>query len=396
MINYKNNIKLDYIYTFIRSFNLTQGIWLIYLAYRGFTLIEIGIFEGIFHISSLSMEVPTGMVADLYGRKLSRILSVLIYILYLLIIILSNNFIIVAFGFFLCGLSYTFESGSGEALIYDSLLKTEDQHKYMKVIGKKEVLFQISSTVALFIGGFIAYKALNLSFILMIIVFVTALIPLFNMTETPQPQQHKDIKLSNLVYEHFVKSTKTVLKNKRVLFLVIIGALMAAPVTTVFFYFQIYLSDLEYSIYFIGLLLGFHALLGSVGAYFAQEIEKRYKEKLILYLIPIFIVFSFWIFQIDEIIFIPFIILGFLESILYVVLSDYINKLIPSEQRATVLSFGSLVFSIIMIILFPVIGYFGEIYSLKFSFMILAFIVSILYFVLLIILRKNGVSRDVT
>lgn len=65
---YKRNIVLDYLHTFFRNTNFTQGIWAAFLLVKGFSLIDVGIFETIFHISSLTMEVPTGVIGDLYGR----------------------------------------------------------------------------------------------------------------------------------------------------------------------------------------------------------------------------------------------------------------------------------------------------------------------------------------
>jgi MFS family permease len=46
---------------------------MIYLASRGFSLLQLGVLESVFHITSFIMEVPTGAVADLWGRKASRI-----------------------------------------------------------------------------------------------------------------------------------------------------------------------------------------------------------------------------------------------------------------------------------------------------------------------------------
>ncbi|HWQ30940.1 MAG TPA: MFS transporter, partial [Negativicutes bacterium] len=48
-------------------------------------------------------------------------------------------------------------------------------------------------------------------------------------------------------------------------------------------------------------------------------------------------------------------------------MSDYINKMIPSENRATILSFSSMVFSFFMIIVFPLVGMLGDLYSLGFA-----------------------------
>ena len=69
------------------------------------------------------------------------------------------------------------------------------------------------------------------------------------------------------------------------------------------------------------------------------------------------------------------------ESIIFVATSDYINKMIPSENRATILSFASMMFSFFMITLFPLIGVIGDKYSLKVAFVCLGAVGSILVLV---------------
>lgn len=55
------------------------------------------------------------------------------------------------------------------------------------------------------------------------------------------------------------------------------------------------------------------------------------------------------------------------QGVLYIAMGDYINKMILSENRATILSFFSMVFSFFMIIIFLLIGFIGDMYSLNTS-----------------------------
>jgi MFS family permease len=384
MNRFKKNIKLEYKYTFLRNFIITHGIWLIYLArVKGFSPVEIGALEAFFHVSSLSMEIPTGIIADLYGRRLSRALSIGSYIIYIILILLSNNMAIALLAFFFCGTSYALESGSGEALVYDSLLKTNDENQFMKVSGNKEIIYQLSSSIAIMIGALIAIISLNLTFYILILVYLTALIPLLKMKETIHKTNVKKHNIFNLMYEHYIKSTKYVFSKPNLLFLIITSALLAAPITSLFFYFQLYLENQNYSFVVIGLALAGHSLFGALGGLLAHRLEKKYKENLILFIVPIFIVMLIWMIQIDKLVMLPFILLGLFDSIFYIVLGDYVNKLVPSESRATIISFSGFSFSIIMIVLFPLIGYIADLYTMKFAFMWLAIIVSIFYIGLL-------------
>lgn len=65
----KRNIPIDYLYCFLKNFDVSSAIWVLYMVYRGLPLWQVGIAEGIFHVTSLLFEVPSGAVADLAGRK---------------------------------------------------------------------------------------------------------------------------------------------------------------------------------------------------------------------------------------------------------------------------------------------------------------------------------------
>ena len=51
------------------------GAWVAILAARGYSLAEIGLAETVFHITSLIFEIPSGVFADLFGRRKMLILS---------------------------------------------------------------------------------------------------------------------------------------------------------------------------------------------------------------------------------------------------------------------------------------------------------------------------------
>lgn len=389
-MKYKRNIKLDYLHSLVRNINFTQGFWLLFLLeVKGFNLFEVGLLEMVFHLTSLSMEVPTGVIADVFGRKISRILGILSYFIYIFIMIFSGSFGVILIGFIFCGLSFTFESGSGEALVYDSLKLMNEEKRFMKVNGMKEVIYQIAGAISLVLGGYVISISFNLSWYLTLGFYVLAMIVIMFMIETPIVEKVKNLKLKELLYNQYVVSTRVVFGNKRILYLTIIGAMMAAPITTLFLYLPDHLSTLNYSYFQMGLLLGAHLSLGAVGGFFAHELEKKYKEKKILYFIPLFMAICFWLLLVDELIIIPFILLGFFDSIFYVVLGDYINRIVPSEIRATVLSYGGMMFSLVMVIIFPLIGLISHFNGLWTGYLILAIIISLFYLFLLKVLRGN-------
>jgi predicted MFS family arabinose efflux permease len=118
-------------------------------------------------------------------------------------------------------------------------------------------------------------------------------------------------------------------------------------------------------------------------------IEKRLGErKLILTATPIAILlFSMIAFTNMESL--ALILLSGMEAILFVVFSDYINRQIPSRQRATILSFESMAFSVMMIAFFPAVGAISEHLGFKTAFTFITGLALVLMTISTILMLKD-------
>ena len=71
----RRQLRCSYTYSFVLTLNITGAVWVALLAARGYSLWQVGAAEGIFHVVSLLAEVPSGMAADLLGRRRALALS---------------------------------------------------------------------------------------------------------------------------------------------------------------------------------------------------------------------------------------------------------------------------------------------------------------------------------
>lgn len=375
----RKNIYKNYLFTLLRTLDLTQGVWMIYLAVKGLSLMQLGLLESIFHVTSFLMEVPTGMIADIYGRKTSRILGRLFSVISVTILLTANNFYLFALSFIFSALSYNLESGAGDALVYDSLKELNNENEYMKIQGRQEVFFQIGQLTAYLVGGYLATKNYTVVFALSSIIGLISLIQAFSFTEP-------DIKINNNKNRNIIKSIKNqftqsynVIKNNNKLsFLIIFCELLLTFTTSMFFYLQNYLKSNNYSEFKIGIIFAIASLLSAGMATQVYKLENCIKEKGILLLMPVVSVVCIWGIALTQYHYLFFILMTIIESIIFVAVNDYINKQIPSENRATILSVASMIFSFFMIIIFPLMGRIGDVFSLKFAFTLLAALGSLL------------------
>jgi MFS family permease len=390
IVELKKNVNKNYIYTLLQNIDLTRGIWMIYLASKGMTLTQLGLLETIFHITSFVMEVPTGAVADIFGRKTSRILGRILSLISVVLLLAANSFLWFAISFVFTALSYNLESGAGDALIYDSLKEIGEEEKYMKISGNKELFYQTAGIISFFVGGYLATKSYNMAFILTIIIGVITIAQSFTFKE-PTIGREK-VEKDNIFTKQLKESISVVKRNPKIGFLILFVEIIMAFCTCIFFYLQNYLKGNGYNEAIIGIIYAASSLAAALGATQTHRIEKKIKEQGMLLIIPIITVVCLWGVALSKYHYVFFILLMITESFIYVSTSDYINKMIPSENRATILSFASMAFSFFMITLFPLVGVIGDKYSLNTAFKSLAVLGSVLVIIniCLLTLKKKA------
>ncbi len=368
----RGNVKKNYFYAFLSNFNLTQGVWMLYLAYRGLSLFEIGIMESIFHITSFTMEVPTGMIADLYGRKTSRVIGRILAVVSTLIMLQSTNLVFFAVSFIFSALSYNMESGAGDALIYDSLKVIGEENDYMKITGRREIFYQLASTGALLIGGYLATIDYLLVYKFALVIGVLTVLQTFSFTEPEYGKITHEKNGFRTMAKQLKTSVGVLLADKKIGFLIVVVEVFSLYFTTEFFYVQNLMKLAGHTEFEIGITLATGALGGAFMASRVHKFDEKYSPDQLLRAFPILGILGFWLMAVPGITWFAFIFLSLIEGMMFVSISDYINRLIPSEQRATILSFQSMLFSILMIVLFPLVGKIGDLFGLGRAFFIIA------------------------
>lgn len=386
----RSNVNKNYIYSFMSNFSLTHGVWMLYLAYRGLSLFEIGIMESIFHITSFTMEVPTGIVADLYGRKTSRVVGRILAVISTIIMILAGNVYLFGLSFVFSALSYNLESGAGDALIYDSLKAIGSENEYMKINGRREICYQLSSSGSLIIGGYLATVDYKLVYWASLIIGIMTVFQALTFTEPEYGKVEKDENGLETLYKQLKKSIAVLVKDKKIGLLIFVLEVFSLFFTTEFFYIQNHMKIIGNTEFQIGLTLAFGSLGGAFMATMIHKFDEKYSPDQILKVFPVMGIVGFWLMTVSNILPVAFVFLSMVDGAMFVSIGDYINRLIPSEQRATILSFQSMLFSVLMICLFPVVGWVGDLYGLDLAFFMIACLATVVLSILLYVLITNG------
>ena len=368
--NIKAQIHKLYTLTMVGYFRIAGASWVALLALRGFSMLEIGMLESIFHIVSSSFEIPSGVVADVFGRKKTMVLASLVSLVSGLFMILSNNFWSVAFAIGFSALSYNLESGTREALAYDSLKFAGQEEKYNRFASTEMMLYRITSSTATLCAGFalwLGYRkayAFDIVFSLIAIGIACSLneVSVSNDENTDNkennnPNANKNAKIGYRLKNVITESWHFMITNKKARSIMVINALIGAVSTLVLFFLQAKLPLAGLNDALLGPALFVMGLGAAFGAKAAGFFPKwKYKKYIIISSIGVIFAFAMVFTELPYVMILGGFAGSFFDDFIEVRTDIILNEMIPSEQRATLISVNSFMFSIVMIVMSTLMG----------------------------------------
>lgn len=356
------NIKLDYFSTFITNLNMQSCIWVLYLTYCGMSLLQIGLLEGIYHITCMLCEIPSGAWADLVGRKRSMLISRVCITISCILMLFARSFWGFALSFAIQALGNSFTSGSEEALVYDTLKCAGKEDAFLKVSGRLNMLIEISQSIATVAGGILAEHSYLWCYAACVIIALLSLVPVLLMTEPPVIKETaRRPSGRTLIKHHFAESCRILRSDHRIIRIIGFYSFVLASHTLLFFYSQQYFYDSGYNKIQISVVFLFAGIVSCLGAITSDFLYRKLKDRIsLLGAVVIALSMICYGFRIPLLAMAAFVISSFFNAVLYPVESECLNRLIPSEQRATLISVNSMSFSVMMIIMFPLIGFLAD------------------------------------
>jgi MFS family permease len=365
------SIQRTYLLLLLGNTLATSFIWginTIFLLDAGLSNLEAFAANAFFTAGMVLFEVPTGIVADTIGRRMSYLLGTLTLagasLIYVLLWQIEAPFWQWAVVSMWLGLGFTFFSGAVEAWLVDALTATGFTGELETVFGRGQIVTGVAMLTGSVAGGFIAAQAsLGVPFVLrgivLIVMFGVAFRLMHDVGFTPEKggrplAEMRKIASASIEYGWRVPSVKWLM----------VEALFTGGVGIYAFYaLQPYLLELygdprAYQI--AGLVAAIVAgaqILGGVAAPRIRRLFHRRTSALIVTaglsvvtLGLIGIIESFW--AVIGLI----VVWGLLFAATMPIRQTYLNGMIPSRQRATILSFDSMMTSTGGVWTQPVLG----------------------------------------
>ena len=347
--------KLFWINLLNNCFWLSSVITFFYL-HRGLSYTEILALEGILSIVIILCEVPTGMIADKYGRKTSMILSSMFLISSMIIYVFANSLILFGIAFALSGIGLTFASGSTEALLYDSLKSLRKKKYTQQAIGNFMSAEVLAGIITPPLASIIAKDLTAFQFIFLIILTLVSYFAALLITITvKEKRMNKPSQKKTASFNAF----KNLFKNKALRTLALNRMLVGIAMSAFVVLWQPQLQASKVPISLFGVILA----SGSLGIFWVNRninvlISMIHARSLLVgsTILPGlgFFILAFAYHPIVAVL--TYVLIRIVVAAREPILAVQINHKIESHQRATMLSLISMITALAAFILMPLIG----------------------------------------
>ena len=384
---YKRNISLLAGLEFTSYFGITS-FWILFFIQNGLSLLQIGLLESIFHGTSLLCEIPSGMLADRFSYKTNLYLARLSSIgSSILILFGQGNFWIYAIAMMVNAWSYNFDSGTSTAFLFDSAVEAGQKDRYLQISSFLSGVAEVTRTLGTVVAGFFIHGALAWTYYIAIGLSLLSILLIFLMKE---PESKSDER-NHLTLKRILEVVKQEWQEKPVLFYWMLTYQLVGTIMCMFyFYYQQKISDL--ASWQVSLIMLIGSGFNLLAVYLASQIGKKWNSNQVFPILVALTGLALFLVGVKT----PFAYLSvyILTNALYAVYQPiYYNDLqayLPSSVRATMLSINSMMFSLSMIVIFPLTGWLIDTCGFVAVFLVLGLITFLSFPLLLIGLGRMG------
>lgn len=381
----KTNIYKMYIINLVKNMMFFSAVTVpFFLDWAKIDYTRIFILEASFSFFMFVLEIPTGIIADKYGRKYSLALGGIFGAASFILFGLVNNYRVFFLADFICALGFTLMSGADKALLYDTLIAAGEEEKAVKYFSRYETA-GIAGIIMGLIGGSVIADSpclpypsgLPLTFILSGAVLLAVFIVAMTLREPARKKSNEKF------LRQGINGLQYIFRNGRLRAFSLNYTFISA---TTFFMFWLYQPLLKSA----GIGLAYYGLVGAAFNIFSillmnsvGRIEGAVGVNRLLFLTAFIpgLLYCGLYFPAHAAYALPAILLVVgLRQMRSPLLSDYMNQHIGSGNRATVLSGVSMIERVIIMIMYPVTGLLAD-HSLAAAFLFLGAVTVIFSFI---------------
>lgn len=359
------NVWKSYVYRFLMQFQLWWPIWVRYLQEdRNLSLTQITLLDTPFFLLIVLAEVPTGAIADRFGRKTSLMLGSAMFAVAVFIFGVAENYLIIIVSYTVWGLAQTLQSGADTAMLYDSLKKLGREHEFERINSRLWALTSLAVLLAILIGAPIA--ALT-TFSLPIILSAAIALAAFPIALSMKEPGFEVGVMPERYFQTIAHGLRDAWNLAPLRYIIMFSGILLAGTFTPLVFQQPFLAEHGVGTAGLGVWQAPVRAAGIVSALLTGWFLLRFGQRGAFFALPIMLgISNFALAGIDHgWAFAGFLGMGFVAGVQNPMLAAYINKRIPSERRATMLSVQNLVGNLVFAVVQPLAGVLADGFGLR-------------------------------
>lgn len=374
MIKKDKQFRKFQMYGFLKNLRFFEPFLILFFLSSGLSYLQIGILYSIKSIATNILEIPTGVVADLYGRKKSMLFSMISYIISFLIFYFSRSFYLYILAMIFFSFGEAFRTGTHKAMIFQYLKINGMENLKVQYYGATRAASQLGSALNSLIAASIVFVSGNYR-----TVFFIAILPyilnLINLATYPNELDKAEVKKTK---KQTLKDFIDAVASWRVLKILLNTSSYSAIFKSLKDYLQpilesfalsipifVWLDDKKRSSIVIGIVYFFLYLLTSYASKNSWKIGKKsssFALNLTLFVGALSVIFAgvSYIFNFYIVSILIFIVLYILENLRRPIAVSYVGDNVESDALASVLSVESQATTLLTAVFSIVLGFFAD------------------------------------
>ncbi len=358
----QRNLIALYLVKLSKWFTLVMPIIVLFYEEHRLGLQDVFILKSVYSVAAVALEVPSGYLADVWGRKRCILAGCVLFFGGYLCYSLTETFAAFLVAEILLGIGQTMINGADSALLYDTTVHHGRENLYLRYEGRITMIGNFAEAVAGIFGGLLAVYSLRYPF------YAQTLVAFVGIPAAMALREYAPANKVQSPWEEILRILKySLVTNKKLCCNIMYSGIIGAATLTMAWFVQPVLMQLETPTEWYGIIWTVLNLTVGVAALYSDRVEQLFgMNKMNILILSViaggYVALAYNLTYVGlGILLLFYIFRGFATPIL----KGYINQMTFSEMRATVLSIRNFVIRLMFAAIAPFIGWLNDMYSLQ-------------------------------
>ena len=282
------DLRLFHVYRLLSTSYLFLPVLVTFFVGRGLDFTHLALLNTVYALTAIVFEVPTGALADRFGRCRAMMLGSLLMAIGCVVDYGGRDFWTFALGEGLLALGMTLTSGADSAYLYDLLLANGREHEYRRHEGSATAAKLLGAAAALVAGGFIGKSAPAATYAATACVCAAAALVAMMMREPPFARDDDSDFVHGMAH-----AARAVVARPPLRFAVGFSVLMFTLLRMGIYLYPTYLGGAGLDTAWVGVVLALLSVIGAAGAQRIEAVRRRVGEARLVWGLPLALAASY-------------------------------------------------------------------------------------------------------